>query len=292
MRSLDSIANDLRLFAKYHLIRRVVDHPAPETELGVFELDYDWCAYTDELRSVSSELRVGELERISYDGMHYPILRVDGRGQAGAARLLVLAGVHGNERAGVLAVPGILRAWTELSDPRPHLTVVTPVNPVGAAKLSRYNGEGFDINRDFRRFETREARLVRRVADDVAPSFIVSLHEGPQEGTFLFTNGLVDAQLGSELLAEMERGGTELADRDYFGRRLNPPGYAPLTPTMTVLNVLWASTLGMMATGMWARERGIPEITIESSWRATDPSLRISGHVSLVRAVLAHLRSA
>jgi hypothetical protein len=32
------------------------------------------------------------------------------------------------------------------------------VNPIGAVEGSRFNGQGFDINRDFRRFDTEEAQ--------------------------------------------------------------------------------------------------------------------------------------
>ena len=38
--------------------------------------------------------------------------------------------------------------------------IVTPVNPIGAMEGSRFNGQGFDINRDFRRFDPRQARVV------------------------------------------------------------------------------------------------------------------------------------
>ena len=56
-----------------------------------------------------------------------------------AKTLLVLAGVHGNEHAGLLAVPRLLEKWTEDAV---RLVVITPVNPVGAAELSRYNADG------------------------------------------------------------------------------------------------------------------------------------------------------
>ena len=103
-----------------------------------------------------------------------------------------------------------------------QLVVIAPVNPVGAAELSRYNAQGYDINRDFVRFETQEARAVRRAFEQDRPDFLVALHEGPQDDTFMFTNRRVDPQLAGRLLDAMARGGTELGDKDYFGRTLNP----------------------------------------------------------------------
>jgi hypothetical protein len=206
---------------------------------------------------------------------------------AGAGRkLLVLAGVHGNEHAGLLAVPSIL---DRLEDRAVDVSIVTPVNPIGAAHLSRYNGEGYDINRDFVRFYTPEARAVRELFDRFAPDFVVSLHEGPQDATFFFANRCVERDLAVRLLDSMKERGTTLAETDYFGRTLRPPGYAPLSATGHAVSWLWARTLGMMATGMYAEERGIPEITLESSWRLPDRQARVRAHVDLVLTLIDEL---
>src|SRR5690606_32698779 len=119
----------------------------------------------------------------------------------------------GNEHAGILAVPEILAHTVE---PAVRLVVLAPVNPVGAAEMSRYNGDGFDINRDFVRFETREARAVRRVVEEERPDFVISLHEGPQDRSFMFLNRHIDAALARRLARAIEAGGTALAEHDYF----------------------------------------------------------------------------
>ena len=123
---------------------------------------------------------------------------------------MVLAGVHGNEHAGLLAVPDILDAFLAAALPI-ELRVVTPVNPVGPAHLSRYNANGFDINRDFVPFETPEARSLRRVFDEMRPDFVVSLHEGPQDAAFMFTNRRVPAPLAARLLRAMKDAGVAVA---------------------------------------------------------------------------------
>lgn len=281
---LRSLRNDLALFAKYHLQRRVYDHPAREEALGIVPLDLDLRAYAETLRGYADRFGVSTLEPVQYQGERYPVLEVRAP-KAGAPRLLVLAGVHGNEHAGLLAVPAILDRWDHSVD----LTIVTPVNPVGAAHLSRYNGDGYDINRDFVRFDTVEARVVREVFERIGPRFVVSLHEGPQDATFLFANPHVERALALRLLSAIEERGTKLATKDYFGRTLSPPGYAPIRGAGYALSWLWAKTLGMMATGMYADGRGVPEITIESSWRAPDPEERVRAHVDLVLAVAAEL---
>jgi hypothetical protein len=279
-----SLWNDLALFSKYHLQRRVVDYPAREEALGIVPLAFDLRAYAETLRAYGDRFAVSTLEQLRYRDETYPMLEVRAP-KAGAPRLLVLAGVHGNEHAGLLAVPAMLDRWQHAVD----LTIVTPVNPVGAAHLSRYNGDGYDINRDFVRFDTVEARVVRDAFDRTLPHFAVSLHEGPQDATFLFANPRVDRALALRLLAALEQRGTTLAARDYFGRALRPPGYAPIQGIGYGLSWLWAKTLGMMATGMYADGRSIPELTIESSWRAKDPAERVRAHVELVLALASEL---
>ena len=280
---------DLRNFAKYHLIRRVHDHPAPEREMGVALLGYDTTAYGDELMRERAGFDVSTVAEVAYEGRQHPIFLVATNNPNARRTLLVLAGVHGNEQAGLLAIPRLLDTLEPSELEGVELRIVTPVNAVGAAEGSRYNANGFDINRDFSRFETPEASAVLRVFGERRPDMIVSLHEGPQDASFLFTNRYVSREVADGLLLGMGRAGVELATQDYFGRRLDPPGLAPMTQTFWALSMVWEKTLGMMATGMWADGMGIPEVTLESSWRCADSATRVDAHVALVRAALAEL---
>lgn len=281
--------DELRLFAKYHLKRRVVDYPARENELGIAPLDFDIDRYSETIRGYADRFVLTTLEEVSYGDRRYPMFSLQGGRDRAGKSLVVLAGVHGNEHAGLLAVPAILEGYLARGDCDVALTVVTPCNPVGAAELSRYNAEGYDINRDFVRFDTPEARAVAHACEDAAADFIVALHEGPQDATFMFANRFVDDELARQLLDRLEDGGTTLAERDYFKRKLDPKGYAPTSRGMWFVNELWARTLGMMATNMWADRRGVPELTLESSWRSTEPAERIRPHVDLVTGLLDRL---
>jgi hypothetical protein len=288
MKTPSEIATDLRLFAKYHLVRRVYDYPAREEELGVALLDFETERYGEALAQAASDFfEMRTVDHAEYDGRRFPLhfLRT---GREGASKtLLVLGGVHGNEHAGLLAIPTLLERVREGNiAPDVELRILTPVNAVGAAEGSRYNGDGFDINRDFVRFETKEARAVRQVFEERRPDFMISLHEGPQEGSFLFSNRLVDDDLAARLLDRMAAAGVDLATVDYFGRTLDRPGHAPMNAMMWRLNMIWAATLKMKATGVWAEEQGVPEITLESSWRGLDGMARQRAHLELVLGVL------
>lgn len=262
--------------------------------MGVVPLGYEPRAFEAAVRVYGDRFDVKEEGAVTYRGERRPILSVTSRNAPTAKkRLLVLSGVHGNEQAGILSVPDFLERFHEererFRDVALH--VLTPVNPIGAAELSRFNGEGYDINRDFARFYTEEARIVRRAFEETRPDFVISLHEGPQDAAFMFANRHVRADLAERLLAALSAGGTVLAEKDYFGARLVPPGLSPSTPAQRAVLRVWAVALGMMAANEYAALSGIPELTLESSWRSTDRSARVRAHVDLCLAVCAELAS-
>ncbi|MEM9694880.1 MAG: DUF2817 domain-containing protein, partial [Myxococcota bacterium] len=199
MPSLRTLPQDLRLFAKYHLVRRSVTYPARETELGHQLIDYDPVGFAERILGYGDRFAVTTLTELSYEGNSYPMLRVSiVPPGAPKKKLLVLSGVHGNEHAGIVSIPRVLDAMVSEPKAYAHLEVhiITPVNPVGAAENSRYNADGYDINRDFSLFLTAEAKQVEREFKRVEPDLVLSLHEGPQEGgAFLFANSFVPEAL-------------------------------------------------------------------------------------------------
>lgn len=270
---------DVKVFAKLHLKQRAYDWPAPDEDMDVVPLGYEPEAFEAAVRAFDGRYDVAEVARVAYKDTTRPILSVSSRSPAATKRLLVLSGVHGNEQAGIMCVPEILERFPDDGDVA--LRLLTPVNAIGAAELSRFNADGYDINRDFVRFRTTEARTVRAAFEDFRPDFVLSLHEGPQDAAFMFANRHVDPALSQRLLEILAAGGTRLATKDYFGLKLTPPGLSASTPVQRAILRLWAGTLGMMAVNEWASRQGIPEVTLESSWRSTDHGARVRAHVDL-----------
>jgi hypothetical protein len=238
--------------------------------------------YVERIRAFHGErYEVATESTLTHRGRGYPILSVRSRAPADKT-LLVLAGVHGDEQAGLLAVPALLEAH---ACGRVRLVVITPVNPVGAARRSRLGSGGHDINRDFIRFRTPEARVVRDVFTREKPDFVISLHEGPQRGTFMFANRFVDQALARALCEDLSRGGTTLASKDYFGLRLDPPGLSASFAAGRAITKVWAVAFRLQATIAYSEDREIPEIVLESSSRTVDEAARVRPHVDLVAAV-------
>jgi hypothetical protein len=180
-------------------------------------------------------------------------------------------------------VPEILERYDR--DGAVALRVLTPVNPIGAAELSRFNGDGYDINRDFLKFRTEEAKVVCRAFDEFKPDFVASLHEGPQDAAFMFANACVDGALARRLLAALEAVGTTLATKDYFGLPLRPPGLSASSPFQRGVLRAWEAGFKMQAVNAFAAARGIPEVTLETGWRSSDGAARTRAHVELVLAL-------
>lgn len=278
---------DVRAFARLHLKERAYDYPARDEALGVVSLGYEPDAFTATIESFGDRYDVVEAARVAYQGVSRPMLSVSTRHAPAKTRLLIVSGIHGNEQAGIVSVPEILERYDAADTVA--LRVLTPVNPIGAAEFSRFNADGYDINRDFLKFRTREARVVRDAFDDFRPDFVLSLHEGPQDAAFMFANACVDVALATRLLAALEAGGTTLATKDYFGLPLRPPGLSASSPFQRTVLRVWEATLKMQAVNAFAAARGIPEITLETGWRGGDPAARVRAHVDLTLALAREL---
>jgi hypothetical protein len=108
----------------------------------------------------------------------------------------------------------------------------------------------------------------------------------------MFANRYVADAVARELLDALAKGGTVLAEKDYFGLRLDPPGLSPSSATARAVTKLWSTVLGMKTSIAYSEDRGIPELVLESSWRLRDEDARVRAHVDLVMAVALHLRRA
>ena len=168
---------DLRTFVRFHLKQRAYDHPAPDEGLGVVPLGYEPDAFEQAVRAFGDRYDVVEEGRVAYRRTTRPILSVSSRTSDPVKRLLIVSGIHGNEQAGIVCIPEILERYDR--DGPVAMRVLTPVNAIGAAELSRFNADGYDINRDFIQFRTEEARLVRRVFDEFRPGLRAVAPRGP-----------------------------------------------------------------------------------------------------------------
>lgn len=274
-----------RLYHRFFLTRCPADGPVAETELAMHLEPVPLDGYYADLLASAHALAVREVARVGDGGAvgRWPIYHIGPAGTAGGRRLLVVAGVHGNEIAGVLAAPRILHDLrTRPADyAGVELHLVAPANPVGLYHLSRYDAAGCDVNRDFGRFRTPEATAIRDVLASVAPELVVALHEGPQPGFHAVASRRVPPALTRRIAAEVAAAGIPLATRSFFGSALRTPGVGQEGRLMTGCKAL----LGLDTLGLHGERHGVGVVTAESPYGSTDLPRRIEAQLITVRAV-------
>lgn len=271
--------NAFRLFRKYFLNRRPASGPTRQTDFDIYLEPVDYGEYLSALqvRATSSTA----IATVTYEGSQYDVLQLDINPDA-KNHLLVFAGVHGNEFAASLSVIDLLDDTKQ----RPgsyascHIRIITPLNPVGLVHQSRFNESGHDINRDFKDFTTIGGRLQRKVIEDFEPDFLITLHEGPQDGFFLIAESTVPRNLQSKLIAALKSENIRLATKSFLRIGITT-GYWRKTPAIYMLQKL----LGIHTLGRFTRPRQIPQLTTETPWKSHDVTARRIPHVITVRTV-------
>lgn len=274
----------LKLFTKYFLNQQPVDGPVKQTDFTDMHLEpVDFEAYKKELRSLCKNHQV--LKAITYKDKPYEILQLDTNPQANK-RLLVFAGVHGNEFAAALSVIDLLKDIKQQPDRYKdcHLRIITPLNPVGFVHQSRYNEIGRDINRDFKDFVTEGGKLQKQVIEEFNPDFLITLHEGPQDGFFVVAENDTPKSFQPKLVQALEKEGVQLARKSFLRFGISK-GYWHKAKFFYVIQKL----LGIYTLGRFSHERKLPQLTTESPWASKDVNARRKGHVVTVRTVVGSL---
>ena len=138
------------------------------------------------IKDIHKCFNISKVGEINYDDYSCPILAIDPCEKANRS-VLVTAGIHGNEPAGILAATELLKIL--VSEPTSTgYTVIPCINPWGSDHDSRANGIDRDINRDFRNPRTQEASAIVRYLSGRAFDLVLDLHEDPchSRGYYLY----------------------------------------------------------------------------------------------------------
>lgn len=137
----------------------------------------------------SDLLTLETLGTVQYDNTAYPIPRFV-YSPAGSVqnRILLVAGVHGNEPAGPEA---LMRFAEDLANgdavhPGVVFDIVPILNPWGWVHRKRRNGAQQDLNRDFNSFKAPESVLIRDFYQRHAYDAIIDFHEDSHTRGFYY----------------------------------------------------------------------------------------------------------
>ncbi len=273
----------LTLGYKYYIAPCYHGEPVKQEDFPQHFIDVDLSLYREELMSFHT-FQTYTLDIVEHQEHILPIMRMVWQGEKHHKKLLIFAGVHGNETGGLLAIPKLLTDIQHFSEryEQWEIRIITPVNPIGVLYQSRYNENGCDLNRKMFRSTQKGIVIQRNEIDEFDPDFIVTLHEAPSEGFLIHPSIHVSQPLIDKVLQDVSQQGVNLSIKDYWGRELPQHGCSRVSGMMRRLgNILRVESLDD-----WVEDREIPVITTESCWNSEDQFQRVDSHVYAVQSVI------
>lgn len=104
---------------------------------------------------------------------------------SGPVTVLLWSQMHGNESTASMSLADLVRFFHEHPDhplarriaSGATVHMIPMLNPDGAERFRRRNAQGIDVNRDARRLQTPEGRVLKSVRDRLEPDFGFNLHD-------------------------------------------------------------------------------------------------------------------
>ena len=243
------------------------------SELSVVPVELD--SFYRRLEALAGDAPAFELVRVPAGKLRLPLVHVGPVGD-GKRRLLVVAGLNGDEVSASLAALSLLadvrRSPKHYEGVALHL--VAPANPGGFAQLSAGNAAGCDVSRDFGPFQTLESRAIAGVLHSVRPDLVVSLRDALAEEMRVTGSESVPPSL-------VRSAGDAVVDE---GVPLVRPGSRFLFFGESAL----ADGQGSLAS--YGERLGIGTLVSEAPGASEDLRMRIGGHLAAVRAAARYLR--
>jgi len=159
----------------------------------------------------SAHMLVTEIGRVNVPALDGPIWRVAYRPlQTGLRRVLIVAGLHGNETAGVDYVFTLIQRLSAAGSPVAScdIDILPLINPWGWVHDLPSTPSGTDIADDFARFDSHEARVIRRFLRMKRYDLVVDLREDPgAAGFYLRQYGMGSSEASARTVDRVRRAG-------------------------------------------------------------------------------------
>ncbi|MCU0562773.1 MAG: succinylglutamate desuccinylase/aspartoacylase family protein [Desulfobacterales bacterium] len=164
----------------------------------------------------SAHLLLSAIGRTNTPGLDLPVWRMVYRPfRPGLKTVLLLAGVHGNETAGVACALGVVDRLAPASPATAayDLDVVPLLNPWGYVHDLATAPGGVDISTDFASFDSHEARILRRFLREKRYDLVIDLREdAAAEGFSIWQYGLPDTEAARRVVEGVRQAGYPIAD--------------------------------------------------------------------------------
>jgi hypothetical protein len=161
--------------------------------------------------AASAHLLLTEIGRVNIPDFDGPIWRAAYRPfRPDLKRVLILAGIHGDETAGVDYILELAQRLSAGASPAPpcDIDILPLVNPWGWVHDRPSSPAGIDIADDFNRFDSHEARVVRRFLREKRYDLVLGLREDPQaNGVYLRQYGMSGSQASTRTVDRLRSAG-------------------------------------------------------------------------------------
>lgn len=194
----------------------------------------------------------------------------------GACKLLIHAGIHGEEGETTVALSRALRT---LGEPSPHCAVVLAANPDGLVRGTRGNARGVDLNRNFPTVDWRAEPVLHRSTLDAPRDVALSPGSGPGSEPEVEALVRLVEELRPQAVVALH---APLACIDDAGRGSLAAWIAERTGLPLVADVGYP-TPGSF--GTWGGERGLTIVTYE--FEMADKDVLVRDHVPVLVELLA-----
>jgi hypothetical protein len=167
--------------------------------------------------SSSPYLYLEKIGQVAYGGFQAPMWCVSFRPEAPTSyKVLVNAGIHGNEPAGVAYAIQFVKHLADNPDrySTVAIDIVPIVNPWGWVHNIRFNRDGIDINRDFSTFHSQEANIIAAFLAEKKYDLMLDLHEdGSASGFYVYQYGMGDKTIVENLVETIEHMGYPIEEK-------------------------------------------------------------------------------
>jgi hypothetical protein len=238
----------------------------------------------DEIDSLRTYFNIKTIEQIHFRNDTFAIKLISNGNKSAKNRMLLISAIHGSEPSGYIAIPKILNEISNNPDLYNNwrIDILSPMNPVGLTLFSRENENGCDINRDFKKFQTKQASLIKDILNRLDYTIVLDLHEGLYKGHALLINKNSDEKLIGRIKKDLTNNDIKVSDFSYNQSKFSLAGFLESYPRDNFLTRFDETKV----LAQYNDDFGLMNITSESDASINNIDIRVNSHLIVFRSII------
>jgi hypothetical protein len=251
----------------------VVQNIMPSTSNHAIIIPESWISektrsYVDQIAFIfelSGKFVVNEIGVLNYPGREYILYKISyGNLEAdNPRRYLFISGIHGNEIAPVYAMKEFIQ-YLDSIELLENIIIdfIYIANPFGFEYNLRFNGQGYDLNRDFLNFNTFEVQILIDSIEGKLYTKVFDFHEhGRTTGFFLYYYSRRNSSFVKNISEMLWRNNIPL-ENEFVDVILSARNRAIRIPFLA--KIYWLNILGEATSGLYFDKIGVDAFVTET----------------------------